>query len=334
MLNRPSPSAAAALAIICAAGLACPAFAQEAAPATQPIRVSTGNPSRDTLIRMTRPISVDFQDKRLEDVITFIQTSSNAEIEPLWADDRISEGLDKERLITVKVDNQSFLTLMEKVLEKAKGDTGGDNTWQMSDLGALQIGPKERLNKYRRVEIYDINDLLLEVPDYTEVPRIDLQQALQSNQGGGGGGGQSPFREQGNNDRNAKLKDRQTKVDELTQLITQIVEPEQWIDNGGSGGSIKFYPPGSLIVNAPDYMHRGIDGYRWWPSGSTQSAMVGGHRYVTLTPDAGLSKILGFDSHGVSAVVNGQVISSNGPPGGGGKTATPPPKQPGGNPRR
>jgi hypothetical protein len=265
------------------------------------------------MIRLTRTVSVDFQDKRLEDVINFIQTSSAAELEPLWIDDRNSEGLDKEKLISVKVDNQTFLQLIERVLEKGRGDTGGDNTWQMSETGAMQLGPKERLNKFRRVEIYDINDLLLEVPDYTDVPHIDLQQALQSNQGGGGG--QSPFREQGQQDRDARLRTRQQKVDDLLQLITQIVEPDQWTDNGGSGGSIKFYPPGSLIVNAPDYMHRGIDGYHWWPSQSTQAAMVNGRRWVTLGADAGLSKILGFGQSDVAAVVGGQVIHSN-PPGG------------------
>ena len=237
MPHRPSRATLTCLCtLIAAAGLPCSVDAQTESSASA--RATTGNPSRDTLIRLTRPITVDFQDKRLEDVITFIQTSSAAEIEPLWTDEKNTDGLDKEHLISVKVDQASFLSLIEKVLEKSRGDVGGESTWQMSSSGALQIGPKERLNKYRRVEIYDINDLLMDVPDYTDVPRIDLQQALQSSQGGGGGGGQSPFREQGNNDRNAKLKDRQTKADEVIQLITGIVEPDQWIDNGGRGGSI------------------------------------------------------------------------------------------------
>jgi len=326
MLNRPSRTTLACLCtLVAAAGLACSAAAQT--EASTPARATTGNASRDTLIRLTRPITVDFTDKRLEDVITFIQTSSAAEVEPLWADEKNSDGLDKEKLISVKVDNASFLTLIEKVLEKSRGDTGGENTWQMSATGAMQIGPKERLNKYRRVEIYDINDLLMEVPDYTDVPRIDLQQALQSSQGGGGGGSQSPFRDTNTNDQNARLKDRQTKADEVIQLITQIVEPEQWIDNGGSGGSIKLYQ-GSLIVNAPDYMHRGIDGYKYWPQGSTQASMVQGHRYVTLTSDAALARVLGFAQHPVVGVAGGKIFRSNDPPGGGGNTANPPVKPP------
>lgn len=283
------------------------------APTAAP-RPSSAIPQRETLLKLSRPISVDLQDKRLEDVIAFIQTSSTANIEPMWIDDRNPDGLDKEKVISVKVDNVTFLSLIEKVLDKARGDAG-ENTWQMAEDGAIQIGTKERLNKFRRVEIYDINDLLLEIPDYTDIPQIDLQQALQASQGGGGGGGggQSPFRETGNNDRQQKLKSRKDKSDEIQQLIQSLVEPEQWVDNGGSGATCRQYQ-GSLIINAPDYVHRGINGYRYWPSSATSVSMVEGRRYVTLNADTGISKLNGFRQTPVTAVVGGRLVPSG--PGG------------------
>jgi hypothetical protein len=289
------------------------ASASAATVAATPARLTTGIPQRDTLVRMTRTVTVDFQDQRVEDVITFIQTSSGADLEPMWADDRNTDGLDKDRLISVKVQNQTFLLLLEKVLDAAKPDIGGDNAWQMSETGAMQVGPKERLNRVKRVEIYDINDLIMEIPDYRDIPRIDLQQALQSSQGGGSG--QSPFREEGQDDQ-MRTRERQERAEELMELLQSIVEPEQWVENGGTGGSIRLFQ-GTLIVNAPDYMHRGLNGYRYWPSRSTVSSMSNGRRYVSLTTDAGLAKVLGFGQQPVSAVVGGRVIQS-GPPGGGG----------------
>jgi hypothetical protein len=256
-----------ALSVLTVVGATLPVAARQETAA--PAKFTTGVPQRDTLIRMTRKITVDFTDKRLEDVINFIQTSSGADIEALWADERNSDGLDKEKLVSVKVDNQTFLTLVEKILERAKGDTGGECTWQMSESGAIQLGPKDRLNKIRRVQIYDINDLIVEIPEYTDVPRIDLQQALQASAQGGGGGGQSPFREQGNDDQQQKTRERQERIDEVVQLLQQLVEPEQWVDNGGSGGTLKVFR-GALVVNAPDYMHRAIDGYKYWPPGRNQ----------------------------------------------------------------
>ncbi len=316
----------AVLALVLVAGSAVPtAYGQSAtgaagASATAP---RTGVPQRDTLNKLMRRMSADFNEKRLEDVISFIKDFSNADIETLWTDDKHGEGLDKDTVITVKAENVTVLQLIERVLEKAHPETGGEATWQMSETGAFQIGPRDRLNKYRRVQIYDINDLLMEVPDYREVPRIDLQQALQASQGGGGGGGQSPFRnEQDRENQNERRKARQDQAEELATLIRDLVETDQWTENGGSGGSIKYYN-GTLIVNAPDYIHRGINGYRWWPSAQTVAMKdVKGHRYVTLGVDTGISTIDGFGQQPVTAVVGGQPVSS-GPPGGGGNKVKP-----------
>src|SRR4051812_39158422 len=236
------------LSLALAAGVAAPALAQSQTPPPPPpaptpvatttvvarTDVRTGEPRRDTILKLMRPITVDFQEKRVEDVIAFVRDFSGAELEPLWIDDQNPVGLDKDKIISVKVENGTVLSLIDKVLEKARGDAG-ELAWQMTETGAMQIGPKERLNKYRRVEIYDVNDLLQEVPDHPDVPRIDLQQALQAAQGGGGGGGQSPFKEENQQTQQQRQADRQQKAEELTKILTELVEPEQWVDNGGDG---------------------------------------------------------------------------------------------------
>jgi hypothetical protein len=307
---------------VIAAGLALPAAAQPvpAAPGAAPVaRQSTGHPKRDTLVKLMRPITIEFTDQRLEDVIAFVRDFTAAEIEVMWMDDRNPEGLDPESPVTLKVENVTVLALLERVLDQVRGDFG-ENTWQMGDYGALEIGPKERLNKRARVEIYDINDLLLDIPDYDEVPEIDLQQALQAagsgGGGGGGGGGQGPFEEQDEEEEDERIE-RQEKAQEIIDLITALVETEQWVDNGGNGATIRYYQ-GSVIVKAPDYIHRGLVGYTYWPSRLTRVAQAsGGRRYVTLTTDQGISTIDGIRQVPASAVVGGKIIES-GPPGGGG----------------
>jgi len=304
------------IAVTCLAGLAAPALGQVQTQPTgvtvsTPAEVRTGVPQRDTLIKVMKRISVDFQEKRLEDVMNFVKDYMGADLDPLWIDERNTDGLDKERLVSVKVDNVTTLALIERILESAQSDFGGSNSWQMTETGAMQIGPKARLNKFRRVEIYDVTDLITEIPDYRDVPRIDLQQALQASQGGGGGG-QSPFRDDtGGNERDQELKERQERATEVMELIRSLVEMDQWVENGGDGGSMRYWQ-GGIIVNAPDYMHRGINGYPYWPSAGTSSRVQNGKRYVTLNGDAGLARVAGFGQQPVSAVVNGQVISSGG----------------------
>jgi hypothetical protein len=299
------------IAVLALAGAAM-AQGQPAAPAGEPV-ASTGVPQRDTLMKLMRPITVTFTDQRLEDIITFIRDYSGAEIEPLWVDDRNTDGLERDRTVTVTINNGTVLRLIEAVLQKAS-DGFSDNTWQMSETGEIQIGPKSRLNKFKRVQLYDINDLLMEVPEYAEVPRIDLQSVLQSSQGGGGG--QSPFSGDQQNDQNDKQRDRKKKSDEIVEIITQTVEPDQWVDGGGTGGSIRYWQ-GTLIVNAPDYMHRQLNGYPYWPSRLTRSGFTQNRRYVSLTTDNGISTIEGFENAEATAVVGGHIIRSGGPGGGG-----------------
>lgn len=282
---------------------------------------SSGIPQRDTLQKLLKPVTVEFKEHRLEEVVRFVAELTGADVEPMWIDDANPQGLDKDKQITLKANGITALKLLERVLEKATDDgSSKTNTWQMTEGGAIQIGPKSRLNNDKRLEIYDIADLLLEVPEFSNAPKFDLQSVL-SNSGGSGGSSQSPFQESQNNTRqgnrttigNADIKTKPERAEDLVKIIEEYVETEQWQSQGGSGGSIKYYPPGSLIVNAADYMHRQINGYRYWPQRLTNATLVGGQRYVTLNSSNSINKLDGFANQPISATAGGI------PPGGGGK---------------
>jgi hypothetical protein len=282
------------------------------APSATPTFRSTGDARRDTLVRMSKHITLEVTDQKLEDVITFIRDFTGADIDTAWQGENGSTpGLDKERKITISIKNRPAMDAVEAVLAKAKPEFGSENAWQLTPQGSLQIGPKEALNKEKRVVVYDIHDLLFTINTYTDVPEIDLNSVLQQSQGGGGG--TSPFRDQNRNqNQNTKTRDERTK--EIVDLITTLIEPDQWRDNGGEGGSVTAYN-GTLLVNAPDYMHRQINGYPFWSSYNVTK--VNGHRYVALNMDTGISKVNGFGTQPVTAVVPGGGGRSGGPGGGG-----------------
>lgn len=269
---------------------------------------------RRNLALMLRPITISFEGQRLEDVIAFIKDFTGAELEVHFADDRRPDGLDPEMLITLKATDMSSLRLLELVLEQSARDSFEQNTWQMTQWGAIECGPKSLLNRRQRVVIYDIADLLFQIPDYEDAPSIDLQSVLQSS-GGGGGGGQSPF--DGDTEDDDEERDLTEQREEVVDLIQSIVEPEQWADNGGDGGTVTIFQ-NTLVIRAPDYMHRQIDGYRWWPSQATQVAGRGAGRYVSFNLDTGLSTVDGFEAVPVEAVVGGGGGDGNGGGDGGG----------------
>jgi hypothetical protein len=317
-MNQTTRTVAVALgALLVAAGTT---LAQSAPSPGSAVEINTGNPARDTLTRLGRRVTIKLEEERLEDVLRFIQEYTGAEFEIMWTDERNTEGLDPDQTVTLEVKNQPTLNLLERVLDEVQNDFDG-NTWQFSKYGNFQVGPKARLGRpnNRRIEIYDIHDLIMDLPDYEDVPDIDLQQSLQQSQGGrggGGGGGQSPFRNTQQNDENENRRTIEERANEVVDIITALVEPEQWIDNGGESATIRLWN-GTVIVNAPDFVHRQINGYRWYPSRLQSSRVVKGRRYVGLSIDTGISKIDGFAQAPVSAVVGGQIVRSNDPGGGG-----------------
>lgn len=295
-----------------ACGVAAPALAQALTQAA-PVAPSPTQLKRDTLNRMMRQIpDVAFQDHRLEDVLAFIREITGAEIEPLWMDDAAVDGLDRDTLITLNVRRVSALKLLEMVLQKAESDTSaytGGNTWQMTDWGTIEVGPKSLLARNMRLEVYPINDLLWEIPNYDEAPEIDLQSVLQSSQGGGG---QSPFQQ--NQQQDIDRRTLQERADDIIDIIESLVEPEQWLSGGGTA-SIRFFQ-GNLLVKAPDFVHRQLGGYAWWPSAQTSSRVVNGRRYVSIGVDTGISTVDDVVNQPVTGVVGGG--GGGGTPGGGG----------------
>lgn len=335
-LTRPAKIAV-GLALAALAGSALAQTATVPVPSA-PVRVrASSSPQRDTLVKVMRPVAIEFTETRLEDVMRYLQEITQADIDVFWMDDRNTVGLDKETLISLKVERATAMSVLEKVLEKATGDATGTGgcSWQMSETGTLQVGPKERLNKYKRVEIYNVQDLLLEVPNYTDAPEFDLQSVLQSTgQQGGGGGGQSPFRETGGQGaQGLGTRPYQERLDELVSLLTSLVEPEQWVDNGGDGASLRPFQ-GNLIVNAPDYVHRQLNGYPYWPSSATRVASTGGRRYVTIGLDTSLAKVVGWDNHAITAVTGSGGLVSSDPNANPGGSQTPANKDPKKDPKK
>lgn len=300
-------------------GLAAAWGSPGAALAQAPIGAAAIAPSptqlkRDNLSKMMREMpDVSFEDHRLEDVLQFIKEITGADLEPIWADDKTPEGLNKDTTITLSAKRISALRLLELVLEKSALELGaysGGNGWQMTDWGSIECGPKELLSRHSRLEVYPIQDMLWEIPNYKDAPEIDLQSVLQSSQGGGGG--QSPF--QTNNQQDIQRRTTDERAQDIIDIIQQLVEPESWLTGGGTA-TIRYFQ-GNLLVKAPDYVHRELGGYPWWPSAQTSYNMVKGRRYVSLGVETGLSTVDDLVNQPVTGVVGGG--GSGGSPGGGG----------------
>jgi len=197
---------------------------------------------------------VDFRDNTMREVVSFIETISQLNMDVDW-DSLEQISIDPETPISLSLSNVPLRTLLDRVVEKASASGfGGDRAdWAVID-GILTIASDEQIRRNTTLQIYDLRDLVVEVPDFTEAPEIDLNSVLQSGQGGGG---QSPFQTNADNQRDRRPLDE--RLQDVIDIVIQNVDPEGWEDNGGTTGKIEQLN-GLLIVTNTPKNHRAIRG--------------------------------------------------------------------------
>jgi type II secretory pathway component GspD/PulD (secretin) len=202
---------------------------------------------RATLGRLgLNPTQINFDANRLTDVLTFVATIGEIEMDVDWRS--LEEiGIDRETEVTLSMRSATPRLILDRIVERVS-DIGSEADWGVQD-GIVVVASRDRLRKRRVLDIYDIGDLVVEVPNYDSVPEIDLQQALQSNQGGGG---QSPFEDQDEDPERIPLEDR---IRLVRDIIEQNVDPTHWdVD-----GTIQEFGK-QLIINTSPKNHRQVRG--------------------------------------------------------------------------
>lgn len=222
-------------------------------------RATEADPRVETMARMMRPVTLELTDTPVGDVLVFIEQVGGVTMDVKSLDSGAIDGIDLEEQVSVRIRGGSLLRLLELSLDKA--ETGfAEFTWQLTEYGELEVGPKTALNRSRFMKIYDVRDLLFDLPDFTDAPTLDLDSVLSQGEGGGGGG--SIFED---DETEKEQETQQERMDQIIDIITTSIDPDQWQVNGGDGASLREYN-GTLLINAPDYIHRQISGYDFWPA--------------------------------------------------------------------
>ena len=134
----------------------------------------------------------------------------------------------------------------------------------------------------QKTEVYDIENLIFEIPDFDNAPTLDLGGfgggggGLGGGGAGGGGGTGGGFGGGGGQGGGGQggggaggggslsPTDEAERIEELINLIVNYVEPDAWKRNGGAWASIRAYR-GTLVIRAPDFVQRQLDGYPFGP---------------------------------------------------------------------
>lgn len=120
--------------------------------------------------------------------------------------------------------------------------------------GFIHLMTQAQADRMPVLAVYDVADMLTEIPAFTDFPAFDLGSALESRARGGSNGRFFGDAAGGDNPRPTK----QQRGEQLAQLIRDTIEPANWDENGGIHGHSVRYWNGRLIIRAPKYVHRQI----------------------------------------------------------------------------
>ncbi len=223
-----------------------------------------GDVELNRLLDTTLP-EVRFDETAFETVIQFLQEMTKANIQPDWTDLSDTALVERDTPVTIQLSNVSFRKVLKEVLLQVGGET--DLSF-VADEGVLRIATKAKLDRDMLPLVYDIRDLLVNLPRAGRQGAFNVSQGLgqQTGAGGGGGGGggagggmfgqgQGQQQQQARGDQFGE-QGRDQLVEQILEIIRETVEPDSWREAGGDASIRELN--GQLIVYNTSDAHRQV----------------------------------------------------------------------------
>lgn len=188
-------------------------------------------------------------DATLGEAIELLRDASGANIHVNWP---ALEALNITREMPINMRLRSVS--LRSVLKLLLADVGGGLLTFYVDDGIIEITTRELADQQLITRVYPVEDLILEIPNFTDAP--DFQ--IQSSSGGRGASGSGSIFSGSLGEETATGRTEAERGEELVQVIMETVDPEVWRENGGTA-SIRFFR-GKLIITAPRSVHETIGG--------------------------------------------------------------------------
>lgn len=193
---------------------------------------------------------VRFDNVAFSEVIDFFRDVTGTNIFVNWRALETS-GIDRTTPVTARLRDVKFAKALQTVID----DVGGGIvplSYSIDD-GVITVSTQEDLARNTIVQVYDIRDLIISIPDF-EAPEVSFSVDLSASGGRGGGGGGLSFNLSGSPEEE-EPPTREELVEQITTLVQDTVAPETWRTAGGTIGAIsELY--GNLIVTQTPENHR------------------------------------------------------------------------------
>ncbi len=219
--------------------------------------------NRRVALKLRDSVPIDFEANKLVNIIEYLRNTTGVNFFVNWP---VLEtiGIDKDLPVTLQLTNVPVDQALRLVLQQASATNDQDPVGFSIIEGVVTISTDRDLAKTTDIRPYDIRDLLVQVPNFTDAPEFDLNAALaNTNSGGsnptgggsgGGGGGGGLF---GDAETEEEEPTREQLIEQIIGLIQDTVGVQDDWEVQGGVGSIRELN-GNLIVKTTPKNHRQI----------------------------------------------------------------------------
>ncbi|MGC9259429.1 MAG: hypothetical protein ACP5I8_05020 [Phycisphaerae bacterium] len=196
-------------------------------------------------------------------VVHLLRRQTGANIVVNW-NALANAGVQKNTPISLTLRDVPFKKVLSLVLQQAQGSGGTQLGYSISG-GVLTISTNDQLAQVKTTRVFDIQDLLVQAPNFT-APAFNLQNqssnsGVQISSGSSGGANSSSSSNlfsgsTGQGSGQPAGKTRAQMVTEITQLIENTVARSSWIDNGGTVGSVREINGQLVITQTPGALEK------------------------------------------------------------------------------
>ncbi len=196
---------------------------------------------------------LDFSDISLKDAIDFLRDVSGANIHVNWRALK-TIGITRDTKVSLKARDVSVARALTLITDQLSvGQDKYSSVYWVVDEGVVEISTGEALNHSTRVEVYDITDLLLVVPNFI-APSIDLSRTTVGNNANNNTsiwGNNTGNNNTSNGDIEGPgiAEQRQKMRDELVEIIKLSIGEEMWAPEGK--GSVRILGNKLIISQTP-----------------------------------------------------------------------------------
>ncbi len=211
------------------------------------ISIGESPENRRTIARLENGrVPANFNGNALADVLAYLEKTGEVEIDVNWESLR-QIGVSPRTPVTLRLADNKPRVVLERVLAQVSRDPQNRADWSVSD-GIINVASADAIKRHTTTLVYNVTDLLLTVPNFTDTPRVDLEHIYARSDTRTLG--TSPFRGEQIRE-GAGVPNRKQRIDEIIQIIQRTVDPDAWRDHGGDVGSIQELNGSLIITNTP-----------------------------------------------------------------------------------